>query len=325
MKTLRVAIDPWNPDPVVLEKAVAILRRGGLVAFPTETVYGLGADALNPEAVRGVYRAKGRPSDNPLILHLSRREMAEELAFPDARSRRLMDALWPGPLTLVLPARSVVPGVTRGGLDTAALRMPDHPVAAALIETAGFPLAAPSANVSGRPSPTDADGVWEDLEGRIDMILDAGPVSVGIESTVVDMTADPPLLLRPGGMSREVLEGFLGVALAQPDNVSRRRSPGTRYRHYAPFVPVWIWREGAPLPDGAASEKCGFMGLVPPPGLFGRSLRFDSVENYARGLFSGFRALEAAGLQGIVVQWPPSGGVGLGLRDRIRRAAQAGS
>lgn len=325
MKTLRVAIDPWNPDPVILERAVAILRRGGLVAFPTETVYGLGADALNPDVVQDVYRAKGRPSDNPLILHLSRREMAEELVFPDARSRRLMDAFWPGPLTLVLPARSTVPEVTRGGLDTAALRMPDHPVAAALIETAGFPLAAPSANVSGRPSPTDADSVWEDLEGRIDMILDAGPVSVGIESTVVDMTADPPLLLRPGGMSREVLENFLGVALAQPDDVGRRRSPGTRYRHYAPFVPVWIWREGAPLPDGVASEKCGFMGLVSPPEVFGRSLRFDSVENYARGLFSGFRALETAGLQGIVVQWPPSGGVGLGLRDRIRRAAQAGS
>ena len=219
MNTRRVPVDPWNPDPAVLGEAAAVLRRGGLVAFPTETVYGLGANALNPDAVRGLYRAKGRPADNPLILHLARRETAEELAVATPRARRLMEAFWPGPLTLVLPSRPVVPPETRGGLDTAALRMPDHPVAAALIGAAGFPLAAPSANLSGRPSPTDAESVWEDMEGRVDMILDAGPVTVGIESTVLDVTADPPLLLRPGGIAREVLEDFLG--LPRP-----RRPPG---------------------------------------------------------------------------------------------------
>lgn len=323
MNTLRVPVDPWNPDPAVLREAAAVLRRGGLVAFPTETVYGLGANALNADAVRGIYRAKGRPSDNPLILHLACREEAERLARPTPRARSLMSAFWPGPLTLVLPARPVVPAETRGGLDTAALRMPDHPVAAALIEAAGFPLAAPSANLSGRPSPTDADSVWEDLGGRADMILDAGPVSVGIESTVLDMTTEPPLLLRPGGLSREVLEDFLGVGLGCPE-VPSARSPGTRYRHYAPFVPVWIW-EGGPLPEGADPGRCGFMGLTSPSAPFARSLRFDSPENYARGLFAGFRAMESAGVLGIVVQWPPASGVGLGLRDRIRRAARTGA
>ena len=323
MNTLRVPVDPWNPDPAVLREAAAVLRRGGLVAFPTETVYGLGANALNADAVRGIYRAKGRPSDNPLILHLACREEADRLARPTPRARSLMSAFWPGPLTLVLPARPVVPAETRGGLDTAALRMPDHPVAAALIEAAGFPLAAPSANLSGRPSPTDADSVWEDLGGRADMILDAGPVSVGIESTVLDMTAEPPLLLRPGGLSREVLEDFLGVGLGCPE-VPSARSPGTRYRHYAPFVPVRIW-EGGPLPEGVDPGRCGFMGLTPPTVSFARSLRFDSLENYARGLFAGFRAMESAGVLGIVVQWPPASGVGLGLRDRIRRAARTGA
>ncbi len=321
MNTLRVPVDPWNPDPSVLREAAAVLRRGGLVAFPTETVYGLGANALDPDAVRGIYRAKGRPSDNPLILHLARPEEAERLVFTNPKARRLMEAFWPGPLTLVLPSRPVVPLETRGGLDTAALRMPDHPVAAALIEAAGFPLAAPSANRSGRPSPTDAEAVWADLEGRVDRILDAGPVSVGIESTVLDMTAEPPLLLRPGGLSRELLEDFLGETLACPEAPSAR-SPGTRYRHYAPLVPVWIWDEGGPLPEGMEPGRCGFMGLT-PPAPFARTLRFDSVENYARGLFAGFRSLESSGLLGIVVQWPPASGVGLGLRDRIRRAARA--
>ena len=204
METLRIELDPWNPSGEILARAAEVLRGGGLVAFPTETVYGLGANALNPEAVKGIYRAKGRPSDNPLILHLSRVEQAEPLVCVDERARRLMRAFWPGPLTLVLRARDVVPMEARGGLSTAALRMPSHPVASALIDAVGFPLAAPSANVSGRPSPTDAETVWRDLRGRIEMILDGGPVSVGIESTVIDVSEKLPLLLRPGGMPAAV-------------------------------------------------------------------------------------------------------------------------
>ena len=327
METLRIELDPRNPSGEILARAAEVLRGGGLVAFPTETVYGLGANALNPEAVKGIYRAKGRPSDNPLILHLSRVEQAEPLVCVDERARRLMRAFWPGPLTLVLRARDVVPMEARGGLSTAALRMPSHPVASALIDAAGFPLAAPSANVSGRPSPTDAETVWRDLRGRIEMILDGGPVSVGIESTVIDVSEELPLLLRPGGMPAEEIEAFLGEPLRRPDGRSSRRSPGTRYRHYAPTIPVRVWHPEAPFEmaemAGGELERWGFMGLAVPPARFGRVLRFESVENYARGLFSGFRALEAEGLLGIVAEWPPAAGVGLGLRDRIRRAEQA--
>ena len=324
MKTLRIEVDPWNPSGELMARAADVLRGGGLVAFPTETVYGLGANALNPEAVKGIYRAKGRPSDNPLILHLSRVEQAEPLVCVDERARRLMRAFWPGPLTLVLRARDVVPMEARGGLSTAALRMPSHPVASALIDAVGFPLAAPSANVSGRPSPTDAETVWRDLRGRIEMILDGGPVSVGIESTVIDVSEKLPLLLRPGGMPAEEIEAFLGEPLRRPDGQSSRRSPGTRYRHYAPTIPVRVWHPEAPFEmAGMELERWGFMGLAVPPACFGRVLRFESVENYARGLFSGFRALEAEGLLGIVAEWPPAAGVGLGLRDRIRRAEQA--
>ena len=327
METLRIELDPWNPSGEILARAAEVLRGGGLVAFPTETVYGLGANALNPEAVKGIYRAKGRPSDNPLILHLSRVEQAEPLVCVDERARRLMRAFWPGPLTLVLRARDVVPMEARGGLSTAALRMPSHPVASALIDAVGFPLAAPSANVSGRPSPTDAETVWRDLQGRIEMILDGGPVSVGIESTVIDVSEELPLLLRPGGMPAEEIEAFLGEPLRRPDGRSSRRSPGTRYRHYAPTIPVRVWHPEAPFEMaemvGMELERWGFMGLAVPPARFGRALRFESVENYARGLFSGFRALEAEGLLGIVAEWPSAAGVGLGLQDRIRRAEQA--
>ena len=324
MKTRRVKLDPWNPDPEILREAGAVLRAGGLVAFPTETVYGLGANALDPEAVKKIFEAKGRPSDNPLILHLSRPEQAEPLAYLDDRARNLMAAFWPGPLTLVLRACDVVPRETRGGLDTAALRMPDHPVALALIEAAGLPLAAPSANLSGRPSPTDAGSVWEDMAGRIDMILDGdgGVAAVGIESTVIDVSEERPLLLRPGALPREVIEGFLGVPLGEPDGLGRRRSPGARYRHYAPRVPVRVWRPGESVPTPVGrTEGWAFMGLSTPPARFARELLFDSVENYARGLFAGFRTLEAGGVEGILAEQPPSDGVGLGLRDRIRRAA----
>ena len=322
MRTDKAELDVWNPAPSVVARAAEVLRSGGLVAFPTETVYGLGANGLDVEAVRGIYRAKGRPSDNPLILHISDPDEAEPLALVNDRARRLMAAFWPGPLTLVLPARPTVPLETRGGLGTVALRMPSHPIALALIAAAGFPLAAPSANASGRPSPTDAASVWEDLHGRISLILDGGPVPVGIESTVLDISEEKPLLLRAGATPREDVEGFLGVQLGIPDELSRRRSPGTRYRHYAPSIPVRVWRPGEELRLDGDIRGWGFMGLAPPLTDFGRILCFETLENYARGLFAGFRAFESEGMTGIVAEWPPEFGVGLGLRDRILRAAQ---
>lgn len=230
-------------DAAALRRAGAILRRGGLVAFPTETVYGLGADALNPEAVARIFAAKGRPADNPLIVHVTGIEQAGPAvvaAWPDV-ARRLAERFWPGPLTLVLPAGPAVPAAVRAGLPTVAVRCPAHPVAQALIAAAGTPVAAPSANRSGRPSPTRAEDVWADLGPHLDLLLDAGPVSVGVESTVVDVTAWPPRLLRPGGLPVEDLEVVLGVSLAPPPALGAAAAapaPGMKYRHYAPEAPV---------------------------------------------------------------------------------------
>jgi L-threonylcarbamoyladenylate synthase len=227
---------------------------------------------------------------------------------------------------LVLPALPVVPKEVTAGLDTVALRMPDHPVALALIAAAGCPVAGPSANRSGRPSPTDARAVAEDLGDRVDLVLDAGSVEIGLESTVVDLTEREPLLLRPGGMPRERLERFLGEPLKIPGAAGKdaeRRSPGTRHRHYAPLVPVLVW-EGGALPSEADPLFAGFVGLTPPPAGFARTLLFDSEENYARGIFAAFRSLEAQeGCRHIVAEWPRAEGIGLALRDRIRRASGA--
>ncbi|MDR1979976.1 MAG: threonylcarbamoyl-AMP synthase [Synergistaceae bacterium] len=320
---LRVNIDRWNPDPRIIARAARVLRGGGLAAFPTETVYGLGANGLSPDAVNKIFRAKGRPTDNPLILHLAAPEQAELLAGVDGRAADTMKAFWPGPLTLVLPARAHVPKEVTAGLSTVALRMPDHPVALALIEAARCPIAAPSANRSGRPSPTDAEAVEADLGDRIDILLDAGSVDVGLESTVIDLTGRKILLLRPGGTPAERLEEFFGEPLETPGDDAKRRSPGTRYRHYAPALPVYVWTpgEGEKMPRSIDPSTSGFMGMTPPSENFARTILFDSEKSYARGMFAGFRHFEAEGLLHIVVEWPRSQGIGLALQDRIRRAS----
>ncbi|MDR3264922.1 MAG: threonylcarbamoyl-AMP synthase [Synergistaceae bacterium] len=320
MRTDRIALDRWNPDPSVIERAGALLREGRLVAFPTETVYGLGANGLDPGAVKKIFLAKGRPSDNPLILHLCDPRDARSLARVDARAEAVMEAFWPGPLTLVLPALPVVPAEVTAGLETVALRMPDHPVALSLIGAAGCPVAGPSANRSGRPSPTDADAVMADLDGRVDLVLDAGAVEVGVESTVLDLTGERAVLLRPGGMSVERIAEFFGEEPGVADKNSARRSPGTRYRHYAPAVPVHVWH-GEELRDIDPATS-GFIGLDLPRADFARAIVFDSSENFARGIFAGFRRMEADGVLRIVVQWPDARGIGLALRDRIRRASE---
>ena len=225
-----------------LQAAAGIIRDGGLVAFPTETVYGLGADAMNAEAAAKIYEAKGRPSDNPLIVHIADKEQVDLLAenVPEA-AERIMEAFWPGPLTIILNKKKEVPHGTTGGLNTVAIRMPSHPVAQALIRESGCMIAAPSANTSGRPSPTTAAHVMEDMQGRIPMILDGGGVGIGIESTILDMTGEIPMILRPGYITKEMLEKVAGevdidpaVAGKQmPENVVAK-APGMKYRHYAP-------------------------------------------------------------------------------------------
>lgn len=224
----------------IFRQAGDIIKDGGLVAFPTETVYGLGGDALNPASSRKIYAAKGRPSDNPLIIHIANWTSIKKICIdiPD-EVKQLAEAFWPGPLTMILKKSSVVPYETTGGLDTVAVRMPDHPVALSLIKAAGGYIAAPSANLSGRPSPTTAAHVIEDMDGRIDMILDGGDVGIGLESTIVDLTERIPVILRPGYVTQEMLNRVLGrvdvdVTLMDQSSGQTPKAPGMKYRHYAP-------------------------------------------------------------------------------------------
>lgn len=246
MKTIVRKINPQRPEDEIIREAGKILREGGLVAFPTETVYGLGGNALDAAASEKIYAAKGRPSDNPLIVHIARMEDLERITeeIPKA-AQVLAKAYWPGPLTMILPKSSAVPYETTGGLDSVAVRFPSHPAAQALILAGGGFVAAPSANTSGRPSPTTAKHVEEDLSGAVDMILDGGQVGIGIESTIVDFTEEVPTVLRPGFISLEMLRELLGEVkldrgLLKADGSQRPKAPGMKYRHYAPKAELAI-------------------------------------------------------------------------------------
>ncbi len=241
METKLVKIDPVQIDEEKIKEAAELIRRGELVAFPTETVYGLGADALHPEASKKIYAAKGRPSDNPLIVHICKFEELEYIAktVPE-QARKLADAFWPGPLTMIVWKNEKVPYETTGGMDTVAVRMPVDPIALKLIEESGCLIAAPSANTSGKPSPTEAAHVALDLDGKIPMILDGGPVGIGIESTIIDLTEEHPMILRPGYITQKMLEEALGEevkidpGIIAADSLTKPKAPGMKYKHYAP-------------------------------------------------------------------------------------------
>lgn len=245
MKTVTAMIKD-KMDQKVIEEAGSILKRGGLVAFPTETVYGLGGNALDEQAAEKIYAAKGRPSDNPLIVHIAEFGALEQIAAEIPKeAKKLADAFWPGPLTMIFRKTDKVPKGTTGGLDTVAVRMPDHPVALALIRAAGGYVAAPSANLSGRPSPTCAAHVQEDLDGRIEMILDGGDVGIGLESTIVDLSEGTPTILRPGYINQQMLENVIGKteidrAILSDDSGIKPKAPGMKYRHYAPKASLTI-------------------------------------------------------------------------------------
>ena len=241
MQTKLIKIDADNPNREDMQEAAEIIRSGGLVAFPTETVYGLGANGLDPEASKRIYAAKGRPSDNPLIVHICRFEELESIAKEvPTQAGKLADAFWPGPLTMIVWKNEKVPYETTGGMDTVAIRMPNHPVALALIEESGCMIAAPSANTSGKPSPTEAGHVALDLDGKIPMILDGGAVGIGIESTIIDLTEKVPMILRPGYITKEMLEEVLGEevridpGIIAADSTKKPKAPGMKYKHYAP-------------------------------------------------------------------------------------------
>jgi L-threonylcarbamoyladenylate synthase len=246
METLVRRLNYENIDQSMIEEAGRIIRQGGLVAFPTETVYGLGGDALNPHSSEKIYAAKGRPSDNPLIVHIAKKEdvyrIAQEVSH---KAEKLMEAFWPGPLTMIFQKKPIVPDKTTGGLDTVAVRLPSDRIAAAFIQAAGGFVAAPSANVSGRPSTTTAEHVVEDLSGRIEMILDGGQAVIGLESTIVDVSGETPVILRPGVITKAMMEQVIGPmetdqAIIDPNSGIRPKAPGMKYRHYAPRADLTI-------------------------------------------------------------------------------------
>lgn len=311
--------------PAAAAAAAACLVQGGLVAFPTETVYGLGADATNGEAVARLYDAKGRPSFNPLIAHVASLEAAQKIAQFDTRRLTLAKAFWPGPLTLVLPKTPACPvsDLATAGLDSIAVRVPAHPLAHAILERFGKPVVAPSANLSGHVSPTSAAHVREDLAGRIDLIVDGGPTPIGVESTIVACLGRPTLL-RPGGVARADIESVLGHALDMPERDSNDKNPlapGMLTSHYAPRSRVRL--DATTLESGEA--LLAFGANLPPDAaraaaILNLSARGDLIEA-AASLFGHLRALDASGARGIAVMPIPNDGLGEAINDRLRRAA----
>jgi L-threonylcarbamoyladenylate synthase len=327
-------VDPERPEPSVIERAAELIRRGGLVAFPTETVYGLGGNALDPRAIARIFAAKERPAFNPLIAHCVDSDAAAALsAVWPPPARRLAEAFWPGPLTLVLPKARVVPAEMTAGLPTVALRVPAHPVARALLAAAGVPIAAPSANRFTEVSSTTAEHVLKRLAERVDLVLDAGPSPLGIESTVLDLSGPEPRLLRPGTLSVEEIARVLGREPANAKSIpgdSARPSPGMLDRHYAPRARLLLFPAGAAarLRDLAESSvrdgvRAGALlrSLPPLPALHAPLTLPDEPLAYARELYAALHRLDDAGCDVVLVEGVPEDARWAGVADRLRRAA----
>lgn len=334
-----------------VEEAAQLIKTGQLVAFPTETVYGLGADALNEAACANIFKVKGRPADNPLIVHVADFAEAKRLTSTwNEKAEKCAQAFWPGPLTLVLPKADVIPEIISGGLKTVAVRMPDHPVALSLIRLSGCPIAAPSANISGKPSPTDGEHVWLDLQGKIPLIIDAGKCQIGLESTVLDLSEEKPVILRPGGISKEQLEGVLGQIemdrfFSEQSSVKiAPKAPGMKYRHYAPEGDVYAIqgdqgdgkevlsaiKQG--LTKFAGSEKKALLCMKETEEQLsaGDKRKFDLIfilgekkepARAARRLFEGLRLCDQQKMEIILVEGMSAEGIGLAFMNRLRKAA----
>ena len=337
MKTELFTIQNPVSQQMEVERAAAILREGGLLGIPTETVYGLGANGLNETAVRSIFEAKGRPQDNPLILHVPSAEWLTRYCIEiPAAAYTLAERFWPGPLTMILKRREIVPNVTTGGLDTVGVRCPNHAVTLAIIEAAGVPVAAPSGNISGRPSPTCARHMVEDMDGRIHGIVDGGACGVGVESTIIDLTGEKPRLLRPGGLPLESLREVLGeiavdkAVLAPLAEGEKPRAPGMKYRHYAPKAPVTVVtgdsRRTAEYIRERAGERTGVICFEEYRALFTEctvesiGASGDQAEQ-ARRIFDALRAFDDTDVAEIFAQCPGDEGLGLAIANRLKKAA----
>lgn len=337
MKTELFSISDPAAQHTAVERAAAILRAGGLLGIPTETVYGLGANGLDEDAVRRIFLAKGRPQDNPLILHIPSADWLERYCREVPQTARELAArFWPGPLTMILKRRENVPDVTTGGLDTVGVRCPDHAVTLAIIEAAGLPVAAPSGNLSGRPSPTCAEHMIEDMGGRIEGIVDGGACGVGVESTILDLTGERPRLLRPGGLPLEALCEVLGEvevdsAVRAPLKAGEApKAPGMKYRHYAPKAPVTVVtgdsRAAADYIRAHADSHTGVICFEEYRNLFGESVvcSIGSVQDrseQARRIFDALRTFDQTAVTKIFAQCPDEQGLGLAIANRLKKAA----
>ncbi|MEM3695194.1 MAG: L-threonylcarbamoyladenylate synthase [Candidatus Bathyarchaeia archaeon] len=344
-QTLILKVDSQNPELEKIRIAADFIKKGGLVAFPTETVYGLGANALNATAVLALFEAKRRPLDNPPIVHVEKAEEVYRLARRvPKKAEELMEKFWPGPLTLIFERSEIVPSVTVAGLDTIAIRMPRHNVALALLRESHCPIAAPSANLAGKPSSTSAEHVLEDLNGRIDAVLDAGPTNIGVESTVLDLTSDPPQILRPGGTPYEELKKVLGTVAIHPVAVADReipvekaRSPGVRHKHYAPKAEVIVVEGEAQAIVKKARElaeqhakrglKVGVLATDETAAHYEGGYVVKSLGSrrdlaiIAKNLFRLLREFDMENVDVIIAEGVSSHGIGLAVMNRLRKAA----
>lgn len=322
-------------------RAAEILQKGGLVGIPTETVYGLGANGFDPEAVAHIFQAKGRPQDNPLILHIPEPGWMERCCQDiPAAAWTLAERFWPGPMTMILPRRPLVPDVVTAGLDTVGMRCPAHPLCRAIIAAADVPIAAPSGNTSGRPSPTTAGHMLEDMDGKIDAIVDGGPCAVGVESTIIDLTCTPPRLLRPGGVTLEQLQDALGQVEVDPAVTrlmgagEQPKAPGMKYRHYAPKAPVTVVagdpKKAAEYIAAHAGPADGIICFDEFKDLFTRECETRPVMDLgpagdkgeqARHIFDALRAFDHTAVTAIWAQCPDTDGIGLAIANRLNKAA----
>ncbi len=344
MKTILAKADLSRSDSAeVIQIAAKILREGGLVAFPTETVYGLGGNGLDSEACEKIYIAKGRPSDNPLILHISELEELNPIVREiSPAARKLMEAFWPGPLTLVFPKSDVVPEKATGGLDTVAVRFPNHPVARAIIKAAGLPIAAPSANSSGKPSPTRASHVEFDLNGKIDMIVDGGAAEWGLESTIVDVSGEIPVILRPGAVTKEMMEEVVGrveidpAILAKPAADLKPKAPGMKYTHYSPKAEVILVKgemravadeiNRLAAAEAAQGRKTGVMATEETKALYHADVVLslgsrERPEEIGANLFKYLRKFDFLGVDKVYSEVFSEEGEGMAIMNRLNKAA----